>query len=168
MLKWFRSTSASKWVGAFFNHAVLEMMGFFSLCCLNDAFTYFCLSCFAFLASEELWRQLCCLSAVGVLDVMCKSRREQKVLPSKHSDGLSLHVVLAYFFYPGILISCCHMSNLALWQPFGVLHSLFVLPFFFFVVVYPHTLFFFLLVIGFPELRSWSLPVKKLFWILSI
>lgn len=167
MLKWFRSTSASKWVGAFFNHAVLEMMGFFSLCCLNDAFTYFCLSCFAFLASEELWRQLCCLSAVGVFDVMCKSRCEQKVLPSKQwwtfascSSGLFFFIQVFWFLVATwvILLFGSHL----------VFCILFLFCLFFFVVVYPHMLFFFLLVIGFPELRSWSVPVKKLFWILSI
>lgn len=36
------------------------------------------------------------------------------------------------FFDPGILISCCSVSNVSLWQPFSVLHSLFALFFFFF------------------------------------
>lgn len=168
MLKWFRSTSASKWVSAFFNHTVLEMMIFFSLCCLNDAFTYFCLSCFAFLALEELWRQLCCLSAVGVLvDVMCKSRCEQKVLPSKHSGGLPLHVVLAYFFLIQVfwfLVATCLLFGSHL-----VFCILFLLCLFFFfhggLSTYTG---FFLLVVRFPELRNWSLPVMKLFWMLSI
>lgn len=95
--------------------------GFF----LYVAFIYFSLSCFASLASEGLCRALSVFVAVT-----CQSRCEQKVLLSKHSAGLSLHVVLAYFFDPGILISCCPMSNLAVWQPFSALHSLFALHFF--------------------------------------
>lgn len=77
------------------------------------------------------------------------------MLLSKHSGGLPLHVVLAYFFDAGILISCCPMSNLALWQPFSVLCSLLALFCFVLFLIFNGGLstytIFFLLVVGFPE-----------------
>lgn len=110
----------------------------------------------------------CGVSSVCARDLCgCPVPREGAAF--KLSSEISLHVALAYFFDPGILISCCHMSNLPLWQPFSVLHSLFALLFWFFLHrgLSTYTVFF-LLVVAFPELSKLSLSVMKLFWILSI